>query len=161
MERVLSGGVFPILSQRPLEDSDVASTPLAKVYPVEVGAYSNKYVDAIFTTRELAQGYIDGRAHRDFERYLAKEERQPGQLRWTVDVPGTRTLYIARDDMGRQAADGSVIPVDAEHIPGAVIPKVDFDEWFRRHNEWNEYGEVLEYDLWDMVPIVSAEEVMA
>ena len=154
-ERLLSHGVFPILSQRPLDDSEVESAPLAKVYVVEVGAYSNRYVDAIFTTRELAQGYIDSRAHRDFERYLAREERHPGQVRWTTgDVSGPHTLYIGIDDVRQPLPDGVVIPDNAEHIPGPVIPKVGFDEWFERHNEWNEYGTVDEYDLWDMVPIV-------
>lgn len=52
-----------------------------KVYVVEVGAYSDRYIDIVFTTRELAERYIDERIRKQYEVDLRRWEETPEQFR--------------------------------------------------------------------------------
>jgi len=98
------------------------------VFVVEVGAYSDRYISAIFTTRELAEAYVRETVKNSWERTFIQHNR--------ITMPSLR-----------------------QSIPSMPRDSLPFKEWRAAVEEltgnWNEFGDVDEYDLWDQLPLVS------
>jgi hypothetical protein len=154
IDRMLRRGVFPILSERPLDESETRESATAKVYVVEVGAYSDRYIDAIFTSRELAEAFVEDRKRRAFARNGNKARREPTGWSAPEGVMGSRWEIHS----GTGMPDGPTITVDGVTFPAKPtgyrdVPAETFEEFLARHT-WNEFGDVDEYDLWDVLPVV-------
>jgi hypothetical protein len=147
IDRMLRRGRFPILSERPLDESETTNAPEAKVYVVEVGAYSDRYIDAIFTTRELAEAFVADRQRRAFQRDGIKAHREVTSWAWT-ELRGTGPISFEAGvaTMG----DGRTVDGEPQY---REVPAETFEEFLRRHT-WNEFGDVEEYDIWDVLPVV-------
>lgn len=153
IDRMLRRGVFPILPERPLDESEPTNSPTAKVFVVEVGAYSDRYIDAIFTTRELAEAYVLNRQHKAFERDGIKAHQEVNS--WLYEsgdfgvTPGTVTTFHFNDGTVREGERvvGRGVPQYRE------VPAETFEHFLKRHT-WNEFGDVEEYDIWDVLPVV-------
>jgi hypothetical protein len=140
-------GVFPILSERPLDESETGSAASAKVYVVERGAYSDRYIDAIFTTLELAKAYIENSQRRAFDRDGRKASRRVTGWKFTS---ASGYVVFGREQDGSVTVNGQ----DAEAAGYEDVPAETFEEFVIRHT-WNEFGDVEEYDLWDVLPVIT------
>src|SRR3990167_1686767 len=150
IDRMLRRGIFPILSERPLDESETAAPATAKVYVVEVGAYSDRYIDAIFATRELAEAYVLNRRRRSFERDGRKAHQRVASWHWgDLGVLAGTTMTFGSDGRAFDS-EGHVVEAEAVYED---VPAETFEEFLKRHT-WNEFGDVEEYDLWDMLPVV-------
>ena len=92
-----------------------------KVYIVEVGGYSDRYIDVVFTTRELAEAYIEDQKHRAYEAAKAKHEAFWAQF--PPDVRPSLASRIPREFPkfdGKDWDHGSI----EEHEVWDVIPVV-------------------------------------
>ena len=158
IDRMLRRGVFPILSERPLDESETANTATAKVYVVEVGAYSDRYIDAIFTTWELAEEFILYRQRRAFERDGRKAHQEVASWLYGgigLDVAaGTPVTFNFGDGTARLGDERIVAQATPQYRD---VPAETFEEFSARHT-WTEFGDIEEYDLWDMLPIVPDDE---
>lgn len=155
IDRMLRRGVFPILSERPLDESETANMAIAKVYVVEVGAYSNRYIDAIFATRELAEAYVLHRQQVTFDREGVKAHQEVEQ--WSYQTEFTAddgAITFSYDGEGKARTEsGRVIEGTPTYRD---VPAETFEAFLKRHT-WNEFGDVEEYDLWDVLPIALSE----
>jgi hypothetical protein len=148
IDRFLRRGQFPILSERPLDETETKNPSSGKVFVVEVGAYSDRYIDAIFTTRELAEAWVADRQRRAFERDAEKGHQEVAGWTFTSVPPGANEFH----GDGRVLADGVEVAQGEPHYRD--VPPETFEQFVARHT-WNEFGDVQEYDLWDVLPVVN------
>jgi len=148
---MLRRGTFPILSEQPLDESEPSNTATAKVFVIEVGAYSDRYIDAIFTTRELAEAFVADRQRRAFEREGRKAHREIASWLYVGPWPGPGSVSFS--DGVATSENGQVTKGEPQY---RNVDAETFEEFMRRHT-WNEFGDVEEYDLWDMIPVVPKE----
>ena len=97
-----------------------------KVYVVEVGAYSDAYIDAIFTTRELAEKYIE-----DQKRHAYEVAKKNHEAYWEQFPPDVRPNLMSR--YGRE------------------LPS--YEDWVPSANSLNRFGDIWEHDLIGPLPV--------
>lgn len=149
IERMLRRGQFPILSERPLDESQTTNEPIAKVYVVTVGAYSDRYIDAIFATRELAEAYVLNTQRKAFERNGQKAHREVTSWRFgSIPLDGGQVVNFQHGNASTN--DGRVFEGAPQYRD---VPAETFEAFLKRHT-WNEFGDVEEYDLWAVLPVV-------
>jgi hypothetical protein len=102
------------------------------VYGIETGAYSDWYVDCLFTTRELAEQYIAATQRAAYDRYVTALERHPVLA----------NVYRFFNDQ--------LVGVEPQY--GDVTPD-SFEDWAKAHGSGMSIGE---YQLWSALPV--AEE---
>lgn len=112
---------------------------MSSVFVVEVGAYSDRYISAIFATRELAEQYVIAHVANSWNRIAPRVLVSPGSFLFSA---GTTTVT-------QPVFETQPLP-DPSSMP--------FKEWReaieRLTGNWNEFGDVDEYELFDTLPVV-------